>query len=482
MKKIILLGIMFLFLLITGSVDVFALGRNNNTAVPDMNQTGLIRWYRMNDTGGNLTNASKFVASLNATGGINEIQHAVPDAYTNSTGAFSFKTHTTSYLTSRDNVADLGFANDFTVYIWVQHDVDWATENPSEQWIVNCIEKSSAGRPLWGFHSETGSLAMQYNGGTENPAGKGAFTAGWQQWTLRKRGTNYSIKRNTNLIYNYNVTSADLGDCVLHLNAQLQSGLYGGSKNLNFSDLAIFNIATGDANDICYYNGTSCITFTAGDITPPGITYYNLSTPTGDCITWNTDKNNPCNSSDATPTIIVTTNESATCAIGISNLNYTNLGVSRQCSGGGTTSHTCTLTSQDELTYETSYVYIGCQDGSYNENSSSTSGALALNVTGIETTAKNAIESGIINALSGGYSIYTDQKIYARNSANNQSVGQFDKVAKKLNKIWAFNRIGAYDSFVNMFNITPVFYTLELANKTSTNITIQVELLINSTK
>jgi hypothetical protein len=140
------------------------------------------------------------------------------------------------------------------------------------------------------------------------------------------------------------------------------------------------------------------------------------------------------------------------------------------------------LTTQDELINETSYLFISCKDLTENQNRTSTSGPLRVNITDLEQTARNAIEVGIANSLLGGYSTYTDQKIYARNSANNQSVGSFDKVAKKLNKIWAFNRIGISDSHVNMFNLTPVLYTLEFANTTSARITNLTELLINATK
>lgn len=78
--------------------------------------------------------------------------------------------------------------------------------------------------------------------------------------------------------------------------------------------------------------------------------------------------------------------------------------------------------------------------------------------------------------------MYTDLQIYARDLFNNQSRGTFDRAAKKGSKMWTFNRIGVSDSHVNMFNLTPVLYTLELANKTSSNITLQVELMINATK
>ncbi len=248
---------------------------------------------------------------------------------------------------------------------------------------------------------------------------------------------------------------------------------------------------TSEANSVdlaewFLYNGSF-----SPDLLPPHITYYNLTNTTigsTGCENWNTNKNNPCSTSAVTPTVQFNTNENAKCRISgnaSSTLgqNYTDMGSSRQCSAGeNTQSHLCTLTLQDELIYDTSYIYLSCQDFDGNQNRTSTSGPLALNVTGLEATARSSMELGIRNSLSSSYTVYTDQKIYARNSANTQSVGTFDKVAKKLSKIWAFNRIGGSDAFVNMFNITPVLYTLEFANVTNTNITNQVEKLINSTR
>lgn len=215
--------------------------------------------------------------------------------------------------------------------------------------------------------------------------------------------------------------------------------------------------------------------------TPPEITFYNMTSEGGGCINWNTSKTNACVTSDTTPTVYITTNQTAYCRIGVSDLNYTALGSNRDCSGGGSTEHTCTLSSLDELTYEISYLYIGCQDTSGNENKTSTSGALSINIT-LDNYVGKAIELGVRNSLTGGYTVYTNQRVYARNSINTQSTGRFDKVVKKLNKIWAFNWISSTESYINMFNITPVFYALEFANNTNASITNQVELLINATK
>ena len=257
------------------------------------------------------------------------------------------------------------------------------------------------------------------------------------------------------------------------------------SGNGNFTS---WSSLVEDESFVIYCNQT---TAEIPDTTPPEITYYNLTNSTNGCENWNISKTNACKTSAVLPTVQFNTNESAWCAISgnfssTPGINYTDMGSSRNCtgaaSGEGTMSHLCTLTLQDELVYETSYLYISCKSSGDNQNRTSTSGPLSINITGLESTSKDSMEVGIANALSTSYSTYNDQKIYARNSANAQSVGTFDKVVKKLNKIWAFNRIGISDAYVNMFNITPVLYTWEFTNKTQTYIENQTAAFINATK
>lgn len=243
--------------------------------------------------------------------------------------------------------------------------------------------------------------------------------------------------------------------------------------------------------EIAIYNGTTRPQQAAPDVTPPDITYFNLTNENG-CENWYSDKNNACSTSSVTPTVQFDTDEPAWCAIaGSSNStaldkNYTDMGSSRNCtdaaSGEGTTNHFCTLKNQDELVYETSYLFISCKDASNNTNRTSTSGALKLSITSLESNAKNSIGIGIQNALLSGYTNYTDLQIYARNLANSQVKGTFDRAAKKGSKMWAFNRIGISDNHVNMFNLTPVLYVMEFANLTSTNLTNQTQRLIEATK
>jgi hypothetical protein len=221
------------------------------------------------------------------------------------------------------------------------------------------------------------------------------------------------------------------------------------------------------------------------DTAPPEITSYNMTSEGGEgCTQWNTNKNNPCVTDDATPTVFIDTDEIATCAIGVSNLNYTDLTAIRECSGAGSLQHTCTIIADDELTEETSFVYIGCKDGDGNENLTSTSSSLKISIpsSDLEAKGRNFIESGIDHALPSGYTLYTDQRVYARNSANDQFTGIFDKVVKWMNKIWAINFLTGNDTELSIFNISPVLYTLELKNMTNSTINSTVYQFILDTK
>lgn len=216
----------------------------------------------------------------------------------------------------------------------------------------------------------------------------------------------------------------------------------------------------------------------------PSILTYNLSAPSGDCTSW---PSGTCTTDDTTPSVSITTDIDAHCIIGRVDGNwdyYDGSGEGGTCTGGGTISLICTLTPDDALTEENSNIYIACKDDFGNQGAASTSGALkvAIFTQDLERYGRTSIESGISLALSSGYAVYTDQKVYARNSANVQKIGIFDKVVKWMNKIWAFNVITGNDTFVNMVNITPVLYTLEMSNITNTSVNSTVYQFIIDTK
>ena len=318
----------------------------------------------------------------------------------------------------------------------------------------------------------------------------------WHHFCMTRNGTNYNLFINGTLSQTRVMGTGNL----LQGSRRLVVGQwYDGASSMDFNgnidNLMIWNRSLSVAEmQTLYIDKVNCTNLTspvAVDTNPPEITYYNLVSSENGCVAWNTNKSSPCTTSSVTPTINVTTNEDASCSIaggslGSYNINYSDMGLSRECTGAGagqgTKNHQCTLTNQDQLVYDTSYLYISCTDSNYNQNSTSTSGALRLNITGLQDTARSLIDLSIRNSLLSDYSILTDQPVYARNSANSQSVGVFDKAARKLNKIWAFNYIGSSEYQINMFNITPVLYNLEFANISSGRISNLTELMINSTK
>lgn len=98
-----------------------------------------------------------------------------------------------------------------------------------------------------------------------------------------------------------------------------------------------------------------------------------------------------------------------------------------------------------------------------------------------ETAGDAAIVQGIINALGSSAPIYTDQQIYTRNSAGTHKTGTFDKVASSGSKRWTFNYVTANESYQNLGNITPSFYTQEMSNMLAADITTLVENFISNT-
>ncbi len=98
-----------------------------------------------------------------------------------------------------------------------------------------------------------------------------------------------------------------------------------------------------------------------------------------------------------------------------------------------------------------------------------------------EAQARAAIEIGVNSSLSGA-SVSSYQKIYGRNLSNSQIQGTFDKFVAYGAKRWAFNYVNASESFVRMYNLTPVLYVLEMSNLPVNTIINDTGSLINAPK
>jgi hypothetical protein len=253
-----------------------------------------------------------------------------------------------------------------------------------------------------------------------------------------------------------------------------------GKVSLRFND-----VSDGDTlniTEIAIYNGTERPAGSSSNTAPPVIESYNLSAPAGDCTSW---PSGICSTPDSTPTVLITTDKSATCAIGLENWNYTKYseGINRTCENIDTKTHICTIRDEDQIVYKYDSIYISCIDTYGYENATSTSGPLSIEILGREEETGDAIEKGIDNALFGeSYTKYPNQKVYARSLSGVQKYGIFDWVVRMGNKAWAFNYITAGEEHVGMFNISPVLYVLEMSNITNSTITSSVEALIDETK
>ena len=212
------------------------------------------------------------------------------------------------------------------------------------------------------------------------------------------------------------------------------------------------------------------ITFSSlitGDTTPPTISSLTNSTTTNQsaAMIWSTNENaNETNTLGACPSF---TNV-------FTNSNNTLIASHIQAIGS--------------LANSTNYCFntTAC-DASGNCASSNASFITAANqvITSFadENQGVTAIGIGVQNALLSGYTNFTYQQVYGRSLSNQQFLGTFDWMAKKTGKVWIFNYITSGESHVaNAFNLTPSVYVLQIANLTTSQITLQVESLINATK
>jgi hypothetical protein len=310
----------------------------------------------------------------------------------------------------------------------------------------------------------------------------------WYHFVFGYNGTHYFGYLNGSLIYSLETATQVIDLTGLHFGDWPAGNSADAYWDGPMDEIAFWNRGLNRQEvEFLYNNGNGRFasggTFVTSDSTPPEILSYNLSTPSGDCTNWNTDKSNPCSTGDTTPTVMITTDDDAFCAIGLEDKNfsyYDGLPDNRSCENGGTKSLICTLRAPDELFYEDSTIYIGCRNTDDYENSTSTSGALSLQITGLESGTDAAIGVGVQNALLSGYTNYTNQQIYARKLDGTQDTGTFDWVAKKGTKVWAFNHITKGEQYVGLFNLTPVLYVLEMANNTNSTIISTVEAFINS--
>jgi hypothetical protein len=133
-------------------------------------------------------------------------------------------------------------------------------------------------------------------------------------------------------------------------------------------------IGSGRGADIVAVNISDVPTY------PPNIddSTWNL-TSDGGCTNWRTDKQNPCYTTDTTPTIKFSTDINADCGFCPSDLNYSDcVNADRNGTTTGGTSHVVTVPVADALSAKEQNIYMSCRSLVGEENLTSTSGALSV--------------------------------------------------------------------------------------------------------
>lgn len=124
----------------------------------------------------------------------------------------------------------------------------------------------------------------------------------------------------------------------------------------------------------------------APDETAPiiDISSYNVtSSGTTNSTAWQTARSGAVKVTDPTPTVTFTTDENSNASIGLVDQNYTTMlqtNGDSECSTTSTTSHTCTIPASLNIVPHGDYIYISVIDTSFNENATSSSGALWIDL------------------------------------------------------------------------------------------------------
>ncbi len=252
-------------------------------------------------------------------------------------------------------------------------------------------------------------------------------------------------------------------------NSAMRFGAYAGTTSGPVSDIDDLLIAYNKRN----LTDTEIIDLAEAWTTTPILSGFNCTS----CNTPNGDTTSPYTTSDTTPTFTLSTDINSNCRVGKTNQSYNDFGDSRNCSGQGAESHTCTLTSQDELTSATDYVWISCANLNNLSNWNS-SGALQMEITGV---GENALDLGIqASVLGSSATVYNNQQAYLRSISNQQLVSTVDRIVVYGNQRWLLNLDNT--TALGLFNLSPAVYSGDFVNLTSSQIQHEVTALINGTK
>jgi len=163
------------------------------------------------------------------------------------------------------------------------------------------------------------------------------------------------------------------------------------------------------------------------------ITDYNLTSPNSIYNNnWNTDPRTNASTLDTTPTITFNTDLNTNCRMGITDINYTSMGISRQCSGGeNTKNHTCTLIAGDTFGIGSQNLYASC--GNYTtELTTSDSGALPILIKSIPTQPNLTFPVNNTNLVYNDSNLWTWLNWTNSTDEDNDSISYFVFVDDEL--------------------------------------------------
>ena len=154
----------------------------------------------------------------------------------------------------------------------------------------------------------------------------------------------------------------------------------------------------------------------------------------------------PYKTPDTTPEFQFNTDVNAFCRMADEDLNYTVMGNTRNCySGENTTFHNCILSSQDELTNATDYIYLSCVGQNGAESDNSTSGPIQMNITGLP----ELILVGLNESEFG--------KVYDHEESNQTYIQEYVLDYSNLTEVNYINVSGSENEVLTTLNIGGIY-------------------------
>ena len=347
MKKIILI----LMLLMSFELAYSQIGCNASSCQTFVNDSGLIRWFRLNDTYVigplNITDYALF-KNLTAVHGLIKITdpYGITNGGINQTGLLP--SNSTGQFNTTATEADIGF-NDTTINMWIAPDNNSGLWNDDERRLYTCdtqwfIRFDNGGANL-DFHKSAGTVSIPYSL-------LGNLFDDWMMMTFTVNGSSLKFYINGTLTETGSVNDAQLTACQLDFGFENNIVTTPNPFRGNRSDETIWDRALTSDELSCLYDGefqdlTSCIQNSTHPISVKPSTVRFTSDGGQDCGFNTTGTYLDCGPTfDTTPTFTFNTFGRVGCKIWNESLNFTTLNISgvTNCSTAGPTgAHTCTF-------------------------------------------------------------------------------------------------------------------------------------------